>query len=951
MKKITFLLFMTLPFMSFGQSQNPPSIKWEQVTTKHFKIIFPSEIESYAKKTAIMMDTFYNADTKVFIDKFPKPVDLLLYNRSVVSNAYAALAPRRMVWYLTPPTSPSLTLSQWNKILGIHEFRHITQYGQMKGGFTQLGRTIFGQYGWAALSAWAYPNWFFEGDAVFNETKYTNSGRGRMPAFSLPLRAIYTSNKKISYEKALFRSYKIYYPNHYYLGFHMVSYINTHYGEGVWKKIIARTNYFSFWPYSFERSVKKYTGDNIRKTYKKAFKQLDSIWSAQIAELDTTPSIQLKTKKKHSWTNYFDPQIISKDSLLVLKSGFDDNTKLCYLFNGKEKSIREISGENISYAKGKVIWTRYKENIRFGEESFNNIVIYNLKTKKLKQITQKGKYFSAELSHNADKIVAVKFGTDLVPKIVILDMNGKELFSFKGNTNEYFMMPTWTSNDKKIIFLKTDNNGESMIMLNPKNNKTTILIEPQWIKFDKPICYDNYVFFNYDYTGITNIYALDINSKQIYQVTSKPYAAIQAVADTQNSKIYFTEYDDMGLHIDEMNFNPAKWTPIFNLKRQKTDYFRSKLTNSTIHNINTDFAYKKMNTLKAEPYKPDKHIFNVHSWSPMTVNENMLGLEFYSDDIMNTTSTIFGAYTNILSGSVYADATINFKKYFPVFSLGFSSGRMGKIFDQKQDFKAPNSNIWGYDSVAHWFQNSLNFGVSIPLNLSKGIYKRSLYLGLKSKFISMTDISPEFENDLNFNYTQLLNYSINFSFSNRRYMNYRDLYPKFGQSFSFNYAQTPRIFSLYGYRFYANTNIYLPSIFRHHGIKISAYYEKQNEAGNGYYSYGDMASLPRGYNPVYFNQLEKISFDYVFPIFYPDINIPYLLYIKRLRANIFYDYASITQFDRNSKLSSAGIQLNIDFNILRLNYMTFNAGFRLSYIIQNKKWNTQFLFLDIPLNF
>lgn len=948
MKKILFLL-IALPLLSFSQSQNPPSLKWKQITTNHFRVIYSPEIEQFAKQTAIMMDSFYIADTKIFINNYPKRVDLLLYNNSVVSNAYAALGPRRMVWYLTPPTSPSLTLSNWTKTLGIHEFRHITQYSQMNDGFTQLAGLVFGQYGWSAMSSWVYPNWFFEGDAVFNETKYSNSGRGRMPSFSLPLRTIYTNNEKISYEKALFRSYKTYYPNHYYLGYHMVSYINTHYGENIWNKIIKRTNTFSFWPYRFETSIKKYTGENVRKTYKKTFNQLDSIWTNQISELEITPSTEVPTNTKHSWTNYFDPQIINKDTLMVLKSGYDNNTTLCYLFGGKEKSIREISGEDISYSHDKVVWTTYKENIRYGEQSFNDILLYNLKTKKLSQITKKGKYFSAELSHSGDKIVAVKFGTDLIPKIVILDLEGNEEYSFAGNSDEFFMMPTWSSNDQKIVFLKTDINGESMIILDPETNEQNVILEPQWIKFDKPVCYYNYIFFNYDYTGITNIYAIDINTKQIYQVSSKPYASIQAVVDEQNSKIFFTEYQLNGLQISQMDYNPANWTPIFNLKQENVDYFSSDLTDESIQNIDISFAKSKADSLQSEDYKTGKHIFNVHSWSPMIVNDNMYGLELYSDNIMNTTNATIGAYADIYSNSIMADATINIKKYFPVFSLGISSGRMGKIYDTKADLEDANSNFWGYDSIANWNQNSANFGISIPLNLSKDIHYRYFNWSLTTRFVSISNVSSEFENLLDFSYANIINYSTGIGFTNRRYMNYRDLYPKFGQSFAINYSQTPRIFNLYGYKFDASADFYFPGIFNHHGIKISLDYEKMNEAQASYYSYGSSVSVPRGYSSFYFNKIKKLSINYTLPIWYPDINIPYILYVKRLRATIFYDYADVTQFENFAKISSTGIELNFDFDILRLSYLDFNAGVRFSYLVNNKKFNYQFLFLEIPI--
>jgi len=849
-----------------------------------------------------------------------------------------------MVWYLTPPPTPSITLSSWGKTLGIHEFRHVTQYSQMNGGFTSLGKTVFGQYGWSTLSSWAYPNWYFEGDAVFNETKYSNSGRGRMPSFSLPLRTIYTQNQKISYEKALFRSYKTYYPNHYYLGYHMVSYINTHYGEDIWNKIIGRTNLFSFWPYSFERSVKKYTGSNIRKTYKKAFNE-----TGQIDIIDITQSTKIKTKKKRSWTNYFDPQIIGKDSLLVLKSGFDDNTTL--LYNGKEKAIREISGDNISYAKGKVVWTRYKANIRFQEESFNDIVVYNLETKKLSQITKNGKYFSAEISHNGDKIVAVKYGLDLIPVIVILDMNGKEISNLKGNIDEFFMMPTWSSDDNEIVFIKTDISGESLILYDIQKQSQSVLIQPQWIKFDKAVCYDKYVFFNYDYTGITNIYALNIKTKQIFQVTSKPYAAIQAVVDKENEKIYFSEYNIDGLDIAEMPYNRNNWIPISNIKQQKIEYFKSDLTDSTIQNINTSFTNFNLDSIKTEDYKTGKKLINIHSWSPMIVNENYFGMEFYSNDVMSTTNTTFGAYTDILSGAVFADATIDFMKYFPVFSLSFSSGKMGRVFDSEPDFEAPNTNFWGLDSVANWFQTAVNFGVSIPLNLSKGTYFRTLNVEVNSKFISMTDITPEFVNDLDFDYTQLFTYSTNFSFTNRKYMNFRDIYPKFGQSFVVNYSQAPRFFDLYGYHFYTKATFYLPGILKHDGLKLTASMEQMNQDGVGYYTFNSSVSNPRGYVYLYHDKIYKFTVDYALPLIYPDINIPYLLYIKRIRANFFYDYAKVFDSGMYGKLSSGGLEISFDFNLLRFNHLTFSAGVRASFLIESGDFNYQALFLDIPLNF
>ncbi|MBN2891341.1 MAG: hypothetical protein JXL97_05705 [Bacteroidales bacterium] len=940
MKRILYLLIF-LPSIIFAQSQNPPSVKWKQVETPHFRVIFPEEIEEYALETAYLMDTIYNKDTKIFRKNYPKKVDLYLYNRSVVSNAYAALGPRRMVWYLTPPSSPSLTLSAWNKTLGIHEYRHITQYSVMNEGFTQLASVVAGEYGQSLMENWSTPNWFYEGDAIYNETKYSNSGRGRMPSFSLPQRTILLNDQKFSYEKALFRSYKDYYPNHYYLGYHIVARTNTKYGEQIWNQILDRSSYFSFWPYTFERSMKKYTGQNVRKTYKSTYSELDSTWTEEISNLETTEAEILNQKKKRVWTNYFEPQIINKDTLLVLKSGYDNNTTMYYLFsNGEEKKIREISGENISYSNGKVTWARYSEHPRYGEESYSDIVIYDLKTKKLDQITKKGKYFSPELSPDGKKIVAIEFGQNLIGKIVIFDLQGNILNTFEIDKEFYPMLPIWTDDGKSIIYLQTSTDGESMIKFNIEKATTETLIEPQWLKFDKPYCKDGYVFFNYDYSGITNIYALNIETKNIFQVTSRKFAANQTVVSPENKKIYFTDYNLNGFDIAKMEYKPENWKKLENINEKVFEYFKSPITENQIKNINTDFTKNIPETYKSEKFKASKKFINIHSWSPF-LDGNLSGIEVYSDNTMNTMSVTGSVYGNFYSNILMSSVWLQYKKYFPIMSVGFSTGQNGEVFDY--DLKT--------DSVENWYHNSVNFSTSVPLNFSRGIYYRALNLNAGGSFISMSNFNGDFYEELGLKFTQLASYSTSFSFTNRRFMNYRDLLPKFGQSITLGYRKVPNLFDIHGEHLYFLSTFYFPGIMKHHGIKINLDYENKSRATQNTYSFSSATTMPRGYTQVYYNRIVKTSAEYQLPLFYPDFNIPYLLFVKRVRANIFYDYAQLTQNANTSIRSSAGAEVLFDFNILRMNFFTIDAGIQIAYLIEEQKWVSTPLLLGAKLTF
>ncbi len=131
MKNILLLISFVFSFSIFSQEQNVPDILWKSISSENFKVIFPSEIESEAQRIANTLEWVYDFDTKT-LDSKPKPISIILYNRSNISNAYAALAPRRMGWYLTPPqTVTNLGGGDWAQLLAIHEYRMLLLWKQL----------------------------------------------------------------------------------------------------------------------------------------------------------------------------------------------------------------------------------------------------------------------------------------------------------------------------------------------------------------------------------------------------------------------------------------------------------------------------------------------------------------------------------------------------------------------------------------------------------------------------------------------------------------------------------------------------------------------------------------------------------------------------------------------------------------------------------------------------
>ncbi len=169
MKKRTIIMtIICILNLSLSQAQNPPSLNWLKIQTPHFEIVFPEEISSEAQRTANTLEHIYPANVKS-LKVNPKPVSVLLFNQTTISNAYAGLGPRRMGWNTTPFQFNDLGSTDWLSNLSLHEYRHVVQMTKNNEHITKLLGFFYGDNG-QMFGRWSIPSWFFEGDAVYTET-------------------------------------------------------------------------------------------------------------------------------------------------------------------------------------------------------------------------------------------------------------------------------------------------------------------------------------------------------------------------------------------------------------------------------------------------------------------------------------------------------------------------------------------------------------------------------------------------------------------------------------------------------------------------------------------------------------------------------------------------------------------------------------------------------------
>lgn len=200
-------------------------------------------------------------------------------------------------------------------------------------------------------------------------------------------------------------------------------------------------------------------------------------------------------------------------------------------------------------------------------------------------------------------------------------------------------------------------------------------------------------------------------------------------------------------------------------------------------------------------------------------------------------------------------------------------------------------------------------GFHIPLNLSRGEYFTGLTVGayVQSIHLNAGDLVP-------------LTYTM--GISHARQSSARDLAPPWAQALRFTYRQTPWPNSLTGNFLSGGGRMAMPGLVRHHSLRFEGGYERN--IGNYYFS--SQLLFPRGYTAVTGRELTTMSTSYALPLFYPDWAMGHLLYIKRVSANVFYDYGKLDE----RLYRSTGVEMLFDVNVLHFP-PTLRAGIPYAY--------------------
>ena len=173
-------LVLLVPASVNGQYLTRPNVPWRSITTEHFDIHFPAEMQQWTEAIAVRIESMAAAVNAMVGNEPRSRITVMVEDPSNVSNGFALPfldGPVMFLWPTPPSPSPSFgTHRGWGEILAVHEYGHVAH-------LTFPSRNPRERLLWKLLPVQLSPvlrkapPWVIEGYATVIEGRLTGSGR------------------------------------------------------------------------------------------------------------------------------------------------------------------------------------------------------------------------------------------------------------------------------------------------------------------------------------------------------------------------------------------------------------------------------------------------------------------------------------------------------------------------------------------------------------------------------------------------------------------------------------------------------------------------------------------------------------------------------------------------------------------------------------------------------
>lgn len=960
----------------------PASVKWNILRSENYKLIYPQEIDSLARRYLSLMETC-RQDVMRPLDILPDPIPVILHPYSAMSNGSVVWTPKRVELF-TIPSSEGYS-QMWDEQLALHESRHIGQVEHFTRGLIAPFYWLLGEQAPGAGVGLFATRWLLEGDAVIAETELSDAGRGREASFLQYYRAAFLNGDYRNWDKWTFGSYREYTPNEYPFGYLVNA--GSRFLSGKYDYMSELLPQFvKNWYYLFyydTRTYKDVVGRSFGDVFRFARDTTAAIWREDLRNRGSMSANRMFNVRKRRYADYTCVLPTDRDSVVyALRSGMDYTPELVRVEGGiKYRTVQELDAEatrlaagvtptkrprRIVYGKGerfsdvsvlspmsyyaetpvisgnRIYWVEKVPHIRWGNVYYSDIFEYDLDKRKKRRVTRGKYYVNPMLSATGDSLYVSEYDVRGGSSIVMLDTRSGKVLDRSGifrNVQFKEISPFGES----LVFTAITRNGLGFYFCPHRNLKKLSLDSPLITgirsKVEGLTSYCGVITFSTDFDGVDNIYALSMKDTSFYKLTNSLYGATRPYV--RDRKLFYSDYSHYGYvpaWADSSNCvrTPVDWEDRF--RHPIADYLSDCNPGGDPFDASSGNPQYNADTLQSKRYRKGLHLFRFHSWAPVYYNVDKimsmsfdrfyevasLGAVLFSQNSLSTAETMIGySYHN---GFHSGHLKFTYTGWYPVIELSADINDDYR-YTRKIEYYDGGVHLWSHPDRTPHLVASVN--VYVPLNFSSGGWSRGL----------IPQMLYSFDNSRYYSYRkERYTYAQKMVFGARYYqmlpVTQSGIFPRWGFSLSGYCSMIPGSSENFGSMLYLYGYGYLPGITREQGLRLSVSYQKQFLDGKLYYQ-GNMVNFPRGYTTRASAVYVGGTADYAIPIYLGDVSWWTIAYWKRMQIIPFVDYGRNYTASSGDRMAyqdmwSVGTDILFDANFFSTTWPV-SIGVRYSY--------------------
>lgn len=547
-------------------AQVRPNGSWQQIRSQNFTVIYEAGLDSIARR-AVQRAEHERARLATSLIGAPKGhIDIVIADNMDQSNGNARPFPnsRITIWVRPPVEELSLQhYDDWIDLVITHELVHI--FHQEPAGKVGRGlRALFGRvpFPWPFFPILATPDWSMEGLATVVESRNTGAGRLKgsyheMVARTAILENAFPTIDRISGESPLWPGGT----RQYVYGSLFMDYIERRFGADAHTTIIKRSAGSLLPP--------PWRMDGIAKgAVGRSFSDLYNDWRAELtatytALADTLTARGLTQSERITTTGRWalHPRVSADGERLAYS---DENardvtaTRVVNLKSGEDTRIRRNG-------LGRTAWlpdsrSLLTEQMEFADRYSIHSDLYIERGGGTERITNGARAESPDLSADGQRIIYVQ-NVNGSNRLVVREMlTGTERVIAERSPDVHWILPRWSPDGSRIAVQRwTRDGGHDIAVLMADGGEVATVrmggsdAAPAWSPDGR------YVIFSSDRTGISNLYAFEVNGI-VRQITNVLGGAFYPDVSPDGKSIYYSGYHADGFYIERIPFDTTAWT-------------------------------------------------------------------------------------------------------------------------------------------------------------------------------------------------------------------------------------------------------------------------------------------------------------------------------------------------------------------------------------------------------